>query len=102
EFKRAVDSLLNKKGMKKDEAIFTILQEYIKKSRKIRFEGDGYSADWVKEAERRGLSNNENTPEAIKAKVSDRALALFDGLDVMNPTEIKARHEVELADYIMH
>src|SRR5699024_7266279 len=65
EFKRDLDKLLNRKGIKKDEAIFTVLRDYIKRSKKIRFEGDGYSQEWIKEAERRGLSNNLNTPEAI-------------------------------------
>lgn len=102
EFKDEVDTLIQEKSMKKDEAIFNIIRDYIKKSRRIRFEGDGYSDEWEKEAERRGLSNNENTPEALKVKISDQAIDLFEGLNVMNRTEIQARHEIELADYIMH
>lgn len=102
EFKRDLDKLLNRKGIKKDEAIFTVLRDYIKRSKKIRFEGDGYSQEWIKEAERRGLSNNLNTPEAIKAKISEKTILLFEDLKVMNRREIKARHEIELADYSKH
>ncbi len=55
--------------MKKDDAIFNVLREYIKKSKNIRFEGDGYGEAWEKEAKKRGLSNNKTTPEALKAQV---------------------------------
>jgi len=53
--------------MKKDDAIFNVLREYIKSSKKIRFEGDGYGDAWQKEAEKRGLSNHRTTPEALKS-----------------------------------
>lgn len=102
EFKTDVDRLLNKKGMTKDEALFLVLRDYIKKSKKIRFEGDGYSTEWLEEAKRRGLSNNLNTPEAIKAKISEKTINLFERMEVMNKREILARHEIELADYVNH
>ncbi|MGB3776622.1 MAG: glutamine synthetase III, partial [Leeuwenhoekiella sp.] len=56
QFKTEVDKLVDKKGLKKDEAIFNTLREYIKSSKKIRFEGDGYSEAWIKEAAKRKLS----------------------------------------------
>jgi len=68
DFKVEVDALIDEKGLKKDEAIFNILREYIKSSRNILFEGNGYSFDWEKEAKKRGLSNNKTTPEALKVK----------------------------------
>ncbi len=101
EFKKEVDELTKGKKMKKDDAIFNVLREYIKDSKKIRFEGDGYSEAWEKEAEKRGLSNNRSTPQALKAKVSDKTVALFEELGVMNRTEVEARHEIELEEYIM-
>ncbi|MGB7843439.1 MAG: glutamine synthetase III [Salinimicrobium sp.] len=101
EFKKEVDELTKGKKMKKDDAIFNVLREYIKHSKKIRFEGDGYSEAWEKEAGKRGLSNNRNTPQALKAKVSDKSVALFEEMGVMNRTELEARHEIELEDYIM-
>ena len=63
--------------MKKDDAIFNVLREYIKDSKKIRFEGDGYGDAWQEEGVKRGLSNNKNTPEALKAKISKKAIDLF-------------------------
>ena len=68
EFKNEVDQLIETKNLKKDEAVFNVLREYIKASKKIRFEGDGYGDAWEKEAKKRGLSNNKTTPEALKVK----------------------------------
>lgn len=101
EFKKEVDALISKKNLKKDEAIFNILREYIKASKRIRFEGDGYSDAWEKEAARRGLSNNKTTPTALKAMVSKKAMALFEELNVMNKIEVHARHEIELDEYTL-
>ncbi|KAA3625595.1 MAG: glutamine synthetase type III, partial [Flavobacterium sp.] len=78
EFKESVDALIKDKKMKKDDAIFNVLREYIKKSKKIRFEGDGYGEAWEKEAAKRGLSNNKTTPQALKANVSKRAIKLYE------------------------
>ncbi|MBC9795189.1 glutamine synthetase III [Sinomicrobium weinanense] len=101
EFKKEVDALIAKKKLKKDEAIFNVLREYIKASKRIRFEGDGYSAAWEKEAARRGLSNNKTTPVALKAMVSKKAISLFEEMNVMSKVEVKARHEIELEEYTM-
>jgi glutamine synthetase len=100
EFKAEVDRLIDKKKMKKDDAIFNVLREYIKASKKIRFEGDGYSEDWVKEAEKRGLRNFKTTPEALKSQISNKAIELFAAHGVMNKVEIEARYEIELEEYI--
>ncbi|APX99639.1 glutamine synthetase III family protein [Lacinutrix venerupis] len=101
DFKIEVDELIAKKDLKKDEAIFNILREYIKKSKNILFEGNGYGEAWEKEAKKRGLSNNKSTPEALKVKVSKKALSLYSDLGVMNTAEVEARYEVELEEYIM-
>ncbi|AUC82231.1 glutamine synthetase III [Lacinutrix sp. Bg11-31] len=101
DFKIEVDALIAKKDLKKDEAVFNILREYIKKSKAVLFEGNGYGEVWEKEAKRRGLSNNKSTPEALKAKISKKALSLYKDLGVMNATEVEARYEIELEDYIM-
>ncbi len=99
DFKAEVDALVEKKGLKKDEAIFNVLREYIKQTKNILFEGDGYSDDWQKEAKKRGLSNHKTTPEALKAKVSKKAIALFEELGIMNHVEVEARYEIELEEY---
>lgn len=99
DFKNEVDVLVDKKGLKKDEAIFNILREYIKQTKNILFEGDGYSEAWEKEAKKRGLSNHKTTPKALKAKVSKEAVKLFEELGVMNHVEVEARYEIELEEY---
>jgi len=99
DFKVEVDALIDTKDMKKDDAIFNVLREYIKHSKKILFEGDGYSEAWEKEAEKRGLSNFKTTPEALKARASKQALDLFSGLGIMNHIEVEARYEIELEEY---
>ncbi len=98
-FKKEVDGLIENNGLKKDEAIFNVLREYIKQTKKILFEGDGYSEEWEKEAEKRGLSNFKTTPDALKAKVSVNSVALFESLGIMNHVEIEARYEIELEEY---
>jgi len=99
DFKVAVDILIESKDMKKDDAIFNVLREYIKQSKKILFEGDGYSDAWEKEAAKRGLSNYKTTPEALKARATQQALDLFSEMGVMNHIEMEARYEIELEEY---
>ena len=99
EFKNEVDQLIETKNLKKDEAVFNVLREYIKASKKIRFEGDGYGDAWEKEAKKRGLSNNKTTPEALKVKISKAVIDLYEEMDVMSKVEIEARYEIELEGY---
>lgn len=100
DFKVEVDALIDGKGMKKDDAIFNVLREYIKTSKAILFEGNGYSEDWEKEAQKRGLSNNKTTPEALKIKIKDTTINLFERLNVMNSVECEARYEIEVEEYV--
>ena len=99
EFKAEVDALIADKKMKKDDAIFNVLREYIKDSKRIRFEGDGYGQAWEDEAAKRGLSNHKTTPQALKAKVSKQAIELYEQLGIMSKVEIEARHEIEVEEY---
>ena len=101
DFKVEVDKLIDTKNLKKDEAVFNVLREYIKASKKIRFEGNGYGIEWEKEAAKRGLSNHKTTPEALKAKISKKSIALFKEMNVMSNIEVEARHEIELEEYIL-
>lgn len=101
DFKVEVDTLIDEKGLKKDEAVFNILREYIKASKKIRFEGNGYGEAWEKEAAKRGLSNNKTTPEALKAQVTKKTFDLYEEMNVMSKIEVEARHEIELEEYIL-
>lgn len=102
DFKKEVDTLIDKKGLKKDEAVFNVLREYIKSTKDILFEGNGYGKEWEDEAKRRGLSNNKTTPEALKAKVSEETIKLFEEMGVMSRVETKARYEIEIEAYIKH
>lgn len=99
-FKKSVDSRINK-GEKKDEAILKELQKLIKESKKIRFEGNGYGDEWVKEAEKRGLSNLKDTPRALAVMKDKKTIDLFNELGVLSPIEMEARHEIELENYIL-
>jgi len=101
-FKVEVDKLIDGKGLKKDEAIFNILREYIKGLKNILFEGNGYSEAWEKEAKKRGLSNNKTTPEALKAKISKKSIDLFEEMGVMSKVESHSRYEIEMEEYISH
>ncbi len=100
DFKTEVDALVDGKGLKKDDAIFNVLKQYIKETKKILFEGDGYSEAWEKEAAKRGLSNHKTTPDALKAKVSKASLKLFESLSIMSEVESHARYEIEVEAYI--
>jgi glutamine synthetase len=101
EFKEEVDKLIGKKNMKKDDAIFNVLREYIKESKKIRFEGDGYAKAWEKEAKKRGLSNHKTTPVALQANVSKKSIKLFEDLRILTKIEIDARHEIQVEEYTL-
>ncbi len=102
DFKKEVDILIDKKNLKKDEAIFNVLREYIKTSKRIRFDGDGYSKEWENEARKRKLSHNRNTPDALNILTSKESLSLLKEMKVLSEVEIAARQEVELEAYILH
>ena len=99
EFKKEVDVLIDK-GTKKDEAILKVLRQYIVESANIRFEGNGYGDEWMKEAKRRGLSNIQTSPLAMDAYVSKKSLKLFEDLNIFSHREAEARHEIMLETYI--
>jgi len=99
QFKQEVDSLIEK-GDKKEIAIMQTIQKYIVESKAILFEGDGYSEDWEKQAEKLGLPNVKTTPRALDAMVSEKAVRLFTGNNVFSHTEMHARYEIELEKFI--
>ncbi|MBI1779981.1 MAG: glutamine synthetase III [Sphingobacteriales bacterium] len=98
-FKDDVDALMEK-GEKKEIAIMHVIREYIVASEKVLFEGDGYSEEWAKEAEKRGLPNVKTTPLALDAMITDKSKELFESNDVLTHIELEARHEIELEKYI--
>ena len=98
DFKKEVDALIET-GLKKDEAIFNVLREYIKQCKNIMFEGDGYSDDWALEAEKRGLNNWKTTPEALKQEMNQKFLDLYEEIGIFNHREVEARNEIKLEKY---
>ena len=98
-FKDDVDALIEK-GEKKEIAIMHIIQKYVVESKKVLFEGDGYSEEWHHEAERRGLPNVPTTPLALDAMISEKAKQLFESNNIYSNAELEARHEIELEKYI--
>ncbi len=99
QFKKDVDGLMEK-GDKKEIAIMHVIQKYIVDSKSVLFEGDGYSAEWAQEAERRGLPNIKTTPLAFDALTTDKAKHLFESNNIYNHIELEARHEIELENYL--
>lgn len=100
EFTKSVEKLVAK-NVKKDEAIFQVLRELIIASKPIRFEGDNYSENWLKEAKKRGLTNITDIPESIKAFLSDSTKKLFISQGILSESELEARVEVMYENYIM-
>ncbi|WP_461631002.1 glutamine synthetase III family protein [Labilibaculum euxinus] len=98
EFKIAVDALIEQ-GIKKDEAIFQILKKMIIECKPIRFNGDGYSDEWLVEAKRRGLTNITSVPESISKYLDPAARKSLIESGVMTNKELEARVEVELEKF---
>ncbi len=88
------------KGVEKRMAIVGVLRKYIKESKSIRFEGDGYSESWVEEAKSRGLSNIKNAVRAIDAYLTPKTVKMFEKHGVLSHKELEARHEIKLESYI--
>ncbi|NHE59554.1 glutamine synthetase type III [Cyclobacterium sp. GBPx2] len=100
ELKKDIDKEIEG-GKEKKIAIVNVLRKYIKESKKIRFEGDGYSEEWEKEAEKRGLSNLKSTAEALDILLSKQVTDLYKRHNVLNEKELHARHEIRLENYVM-
>ncbi len=98
-FKKEVDTLIEK-GDKKEVAVMHVIKDYIKSSKKVLFEGDGYSDEWQAEAAKRGLPNVKTTPPALDAMVTEKAKTLFAKHNIYTHAELEARHEIELEKYI--
>ncbi|MFA4862672.1 MAG: glutamine synthetase type III, partial [Bacteroidales bacterium] len=97
-FKNDVDNLIADK-VRKDEAIFQVLKRYITESKNIRFEGNSYSEEWIKEAAQRGLSNIRSTPKAVKTYISAKTIRLFGEHNVFTERELHARYEIKLESF---
>ncbi|MGP8213967.1 MAG: glutamine synthetase III [Bacteroidia bacterium] len=97
-FKKDVDKLINKDTPAED-AILHVLHDYIAASKNIRFEGNNYSEEWVKEARKRGLSNIQTTPAALELLLTPKAFNLFESHHIFTKREQEARHEIQVEMY---
>jgi glutamine synthetase len=97
-FKAEVDALIEA-GVKKDEAIFQVLKKLIIESKAIRFDGNGYSAEWREEAARRGLTNITSVPTSLESLHDKRVVEMYSKLGVLSERELEGRIEVELEKY---
>ncbi len=83
-----------------DIEVLKILKGYFKESKNILFEGNGYSQEWEDEAAKRGLSNIKDVPEALKAYISEKNVALFESMKVLTRRELHSRCEIRTENFI--
>ena len=82
-----------------DKAVHDLIKEYATENQRIVFNGDGYSEEWVKEAERRGLPNIRSMVEAIPAMTTEKAVSLFERFHVFTQSELESRAEIQYETY---
>jgi glutamine synthetase len=87
------------KGDAKSNAIM-VLRDVLAATKKVRFEGNGYSQEWVEEARKRGLPNSQNTPEALLTYLQPEIIDLFSRYKVLSSTEINSKVEIKRDHYI--
>lgn len=92
-FKGLVEDLM-KEGVDKEEAFLRVIRQFIIESKNIMFEGNGYSPEWHKEAERRGLRGIKDLPSAFKTYLEENSIKLFEETNVLTSREVEARYEV--------
>lgn len=95
-FKKEVDALIEG-GKSKEEALYEVLKKYIKESRSIRFNGNGYSDEWKAEAQKRGLDCETSIPIIYDSYTSAQSIKTFDG--ILSEVELHARNEVKWETY---
>lgn len=98
EFKQKVDELIEK-GAPKVSALIQVIREYIKASKPIRFDGNGYSEEWKAEAARRGLDCETSCPVIFDQYLTPASVKMFESQGVMTQKELEARNEVKWETY---
>ena len=94
DFKCRVDALIAK-GEDKFSAILDVVREDIRTCRPIHFDGNGYSDEWIAEAERRGLDTEKSAPVVFDRYLDEASVRMFEGQNVMKRNELEARNEVK-------
>lgn len=98
DFKAQVDAKISD-GINKEKAIFEVIKLFIKESKAIRFDGNGYSQAWKDEAAKRGLDCETSVPEIYKVNTQPQTIELFSKLGVLSEKELHARNEVKWETY---
>jgi len=99
DFKKRVDTLILR-GEPKISAIIDVLRDDIKTCKPIRFDGNGYSDEWVKEAKKRGLDTERSCPVIFERYLDAESIKMFEDMNVMNKKELEARNEVKWETYV--
>ena len=97
-FKKEMDSLIES-GVSFEEAIYQVIKRYIIESKRIRFEGNNYSEEWVEEAAKRGLSNIKTTPLTLNTYIDEKIVSLFERNNILTRRELEARRLIRLEKY---
>ncbi|MCR5130295.1 MAG: glutamine synthetase III [Prevotella sp.] len=98
DFKQRVDKLVAD-GKDQTAAIIEVVREDIRESKPIHFDGNGYSDEWKREAERRGLDTETSCPQIIERYLDDDSVRMFESMNVMRRVELEARNEVKWETY---
>ena len=99
EFRAEVDKL-EAAGEDRSSAVMTVVRKFISESQDIMFEGNGYSKEWEKESQARGLRAVRNVPESYEVYHEKQTVELFDKLGVLAPNEVQARFEILNETYV--
>ena len=98
-FKERVDAKIAK-GEDKIQALLEVLKDDVKTCKPIRFDGNGYSEEWVEEAAKRGLDVEKSCPVIFEHYLDDSSIKMFESTKVMNKKELEARNEVKWEMYV--
>jgi len=98
-FKTRVDALIAK-GKDKHAAIISVLRDDIKTCKPIRFDGNGYSDEWIEEAKRRGLDTERSCPLIFDRYLDPESVQMFESMGIMTQKELEARNEIKWETYI--
>ena len=93
------DAMEGKAGEEFEAAAIDYIRDVLTAHQRIIFNGNGYSEEWTREAERRGLANHPTTADALPCFVEPKSIALFEEFGVLTETEVRSRYEVKLEKY---
>ncbi len=99
ELDRIYEDIKDIDGENKDAEIMAVLRKYLDAHKKVVFNGNGYTDEWIAEAEKRGLDNLKSLPDAMPRLISDKSVKLFTSHHVFTESELNSRYEIFLENY---